>query len=47
MALFIAGLALDGAVLETAKVGILAGSLAAGLVGFVMLRTLLPEPVEA
>lgn len=47
MALFIAGLALEGDVLETAKVGILAGSLLAGVIGFVMLRTLLPEPVEA
>ena len=47
MALFIAGLALDGEVLETAKVGILAGSLLAGVIGFVMLRALLPEPAGA
>ncbi len=47
MALFIAGLALEGDLLETAKVGILAGSLSAGVVGFVLLRAFLPEPVEA
>lgn len=47
MALFIAGLALQGDLLETAKVGILVGSLLAGIIGFVMLRVLLPDPVEA
>ena len=37
MALFIAGLALDGAVLNAAKVGILAGSAVAAVVGVTIL----------
>ena len=40
MSLFIAGLAFsDASLLDSAKVGILAGSLAAGIVGWAMLRT--------
>ena len=37
MALFIAGLALEGASLDTAKLGVLAGSLLAGIVGMAVL----------
>jgi NhaA family Na+:H+ antiporter len=43
MALFIAGLALDGTLLDAAKVGILVGSVLSAIVGVVLLRTLLPE----
>jgi Na+:H+ antiporter, NhaA family len=46
MALFIAGLALEGAALDAAKVGILFASLASGLVGFVLLWLLLEPPRE-
>lgn len=46
MALFIAGLALSGPVLDAAKVGILGGSLVAGLAGALLLRGLLPLPAE-
>jgi NhaA family Na+:H+ antiporter len=42
MALFIAGLALSGPLLDAAKVGILGASLVAGVVGFSLLRALLP-----
>ena len=44
MALFIAGLALDGALLDAAKIGILSGSLVAGIAGFLILYLFLPEP---
>lgn len=45
MALFIAGLALDGPVLDAAKVGILAGSALAAVAGMAALVALLrPEP---
>ncbi|MCU0563542.1 MAG: Na+/H+ antiporter NhaA [Desulfobacterales bacterium] len=44
MALFIAGLALEGAALEAAKVGILAGSLASALCGMVLLHAFSPRP---
>ena len=43
MALFIAGLALDDAVLDPAKVGILTGSALSGVVGVGMLIWLLPK----
>ncbi len=43
MSLFIAGLALDGTVLEAAKVGILLASLVAGLLGMLLLLASLPK----
>ncbi len=46
MALFIGGLALDGEALDVAKVGILSGSLASGVVGMGLLVWLLPKPSE-
>jgi len=42
MALFIAGLALEGALLDTAKIGILGGSLASAVLGMGLLAALLP-----
>jgi NhaA family Na+:H+ antiporter len=42
MALFIAGLALEGVGLDSAKVGTLGGSLVAGVVGMSLLYWLLP-----
>ncbi|GIW79898.1 MAG: Na(+)/H(+) antiporter NhaA [Gemmatales bacterium] len=45
MALFIAGLALDGHLLETAKVGILAGSVISAVIGMSLLVWLLPKTV--
>jgi len=47
MAIFIAGLALDGDALQVAKVGILAGSLLSGVCGVVLLVALLPRPRES
>ena len=44
MAIFIASLALDGALLDTAKVGILAGSALAAVIGMGVLYKLLPLP---
>ncbi|MEE9133802.1 MAG: Na+/H+ antiporter NhaA, partial [Gemmatimonadota bacterium] len=44
MALFIAGLALDGDVLEAAKVGVLGASAVAATIGMVLLGWLLPKP---
>ncbi|MCZ6463317.1 MAG: Na+/H+ antiporter NhaA [Proteobacteria bacterium] len=44
MALFIAGLALDGGALDAAKVGILGGSAVAGAAGMAWLRWRLPAP---
>jgi NhaA family Na+:H+ antiporter len=44
MALFIAGLALSGPVLQTAKVGVLGASLLAALVGMAVLILVLPKP---
>ncbi len=44
MSLFIANLAFDAALLDTAKIGILAASLVAGIVGFAVLRALPPSP---
>jgi NhaA family Na+:H+ antiporter len=46
MALFIAGLALDGAVLQTAKVGILGASAVAAIVGMGILLTQKPAAKE-
>jgi len=43
MALFIAGLALEGPHLDAAKVGILAGSALAGVLGMILLNWLLPK----
>ncbi len=43
MALFIAGLALDGGLLDTAKIGILAGSMICAIAGMGLLVTLLPK----
>ena len=43
MALFIAGLALEGDALDTAKVGILAGSFASAVIGMVLLLLTLPR----
>jgi Na+/H+ antiporter NhaA len=40
MSLFIAGLALGGSMLEAAKIGILAGSVACALIGMILLRWL-------
>lgn len=45
MALFIAGLALDGTALEAAKVGVLAGSAVAAAIGLLVLGRVLPAPV--
>ncbi|NNF03577.1 MAG: sodium:proton antiporter, partial [Rhodothermales bacterium] len=48
MALFIAGLAFDDAqALDRAKMGILAGSLLAGVLGWGLLRTTGQDRVEA
>jgi NhaA family Na+:H+ antiporter len=44
MAIFIASLALEGALLDTAKVGILAGSALAAAIGMGLLYQLLPAP---
>ena len=44
MALFIAGLALEGASLDAAKVGILAASAVAAVLGMVVLTRSLPLP---
>jgi NhaA family Na+:H+ antiporter len=44
MALFIAGLALSGPVLQTAKVGVLGASLLAAIGGMVVLIIVLPKP---
>jgi NhaA family Na+:H+ antiporter len=43
MAMFIAGLALDGAVLDRAKLGILAGSFGAAVAGMALLFAVLPR----
>jgi NhaA family Na+:H+ antiporter len=43
MAIFIAGLALEGALLNAAKVGILAGSLASAVLGGIVLAAALPK----
>jgi len=47
MALFIAGLALDGPTLDAAKVGILGASAVAAILGMLILSRLLPRPEPA
>src|SRR5262249_54247497 len=47
MALFVAGLALDGAALEAAKVGIIAGSAVSAAVGLAVLARALPAPTRS
>jgi NhaA family Na+:H+ antiporter len=46
MAIFIASLALDGALLDVAKVGILAGSILSARAGITILVLLLPKHVN-
>ncbi|MDD5558994.1 Na+/H+ antiporter NhaA [Candidatus Methylomirabilis sp.] len=47
MALFIAGLALEGMLLNAAKVGILSGSALCAVIGSLLLLWLLPKPVSS
>ena len=47
MALFIAGLALEGRLLNAAKVGILSGSALSAVIGSLLLFWLLPKPVSS
>ena len=47
MSIFIAGLALDGAVLDVAKVGVLAGSVIAAVAGMAVLLVILPRAEKA
>ena len=47
MALFIAGLALDGELLDAAKVGILGGSAISAVLGMGLLVAVLPKPARA
>jgi len=47
MALFIADLALDGPLLDTAKIGILAGSTISAVLGLILLLLTLPKPSES
>ncbi len=47
MALFIAGLALEGGLLNAAKVGILSGSALSAVIGSLLLFWLLPKPVSS
>jgi NhaA family Na+:H+ antiporter len=44
MALFIAGLALADPLLDTAKIGILAGSTVSAVLGMILLLLTLPKP---
>jgi NhaA family Na+:H+ antiporter len=44
MAIFIAGLALDGPLLDVAKLGILLGSLVSAALGFALLLSSFPRP---
>jgi NhaA family Na+:H+ antiporter len=46
MALFIGGLALEGALLDAAKIGILSGSLICAILGIVLLIVTLPKPSQ-
>ncbi|MHC4178524.1 MAG: Na+/H+ antiporter NhaA, partial [Planctomycetota bacterium] len=46
MALFIASLALEGDLLNTAKIGVLAGSLLSAIAGMILLVVLLPKTPE-
>lgn len=47
MALFIAGLALKGGLLETAKIGVLSGSVVSATLGMTLLWLTLPKPTAA
>lgn len=47
MSIFIAGLALTGASLDAAKIGILTGSVISGALGVGLLLALLPKPADA
>ncbi len=47
MALFIAGLALSDALLDTAKIGVLAGSVLSAILGITLLLVLLPKAERA
>ena len=47
MALFIAGLALEGPLLDSAKIGILCASAVAGAVGYLILLVVLPKHAPA
>jgi NhaA family Na+:H+ antiporter len=46
MALFIAGLALTGPLLDTAKIGVLTGSVLSAALGMLLLRLTLPKPIS-
>ncbi len=46
MALFIAGLALEGDLLDAAKIGIIGGSFLAALLGILLLLSVLPKPAK-
>ena len=46
MSIFIAGLALSGASLEAAKIGILSGSVVSGVLGIALILALLPKPAN-
>ena len=46
MSIFIAGLALSGATLDAAKIGILTGSVVSGVLGVGLLLALLPKPAK-
>jgi Na+:H+ antiporter, NhaA family len=47
MALFIVSLALEGALLNAAKLGVLAGSALCAVIGSMLLWWLLPKPVPS
>ncbi len=47
MAIFIASLALEDALLDAAKVGILGGSALAGIAGVILLILFLPKPDQS
>ncbi len=46
MALFIASPAVDGDLLNNAKIGVLSGSVLSAIVGMILLVTLLPKPAK-
>ncbi|MGB6282331.1 MAG: Na+/H+ antiporter NhaA, partial [Syntrophobacteria bacterium] len=46
MAIFIASLALEGNLLDAAKVGIIVGSFLSAIVGVIILVLLLPKPSQ-
>ena len=47
MALFIAGLALQGGLLDAAKIGILSGSLISAVLGMLLFIITLPKPAQS